>query len=262
VGIAVLFVLLVNPSAHGSDAYGYWSFDPVSPYSQAMGNTDASVAFRYAPPVALLLMPLHAIPWPLFITGWTIGLAVALWYLGRGWAFALLALYPVALEVSYGNVSLLLAVAIVVGFRYPGAWAIVLLTKVTPGVGLLWFAFRREWARLAVVVAAVLGLAAVSYLIAPALWPQWVAMLQSDIVAPSRGAFAFAPLPMRLVAAAALVAWGARTDRRWVVPIAAGVAFPVPWLFSPVMLGAFPLLVRERPLRSSVGEGVGAAQDR
>ena len=48
-------------------------------------------------------------------------------------------------ELAGGNISLLLAVAIVVGFRWPAAWAFVLLTKVTPGIGLLWFVVRREW---------------------------------------------------------------------------------------------------------------------
>jgi len=43
----------------------------------------------------------------------------------------------------------LLAVAIAVGFRYPAAWALVLITKVTPGIGLVWFAVRREWCPLA-----------------------------------------------------------------------------------------------------------------
>ena len=28
--------------------------------------------------------------------------------------------------------------------RWPAAWAFVLLTKMTPGIGLLWFAFRRD----------------------------------------------------------------------------------------------------------------------
>ena len=59
-------------------------------------------------------------------------------------------LFPfTAMEVAGGNVSLLLAVAIVVGFRWPAAWALVLLTKITPGIGLLWFAVRREWRSLA-----------------------------------------------------------------------------------------------------------------
>ena len=57
----------------------------------------------------------------------------------------LLAFPPVALNLVDGNIHLFLAVAIALGFRYPALWSVVLLTKVTPGVGLLWFAVRREW---------------------------------------------------------------------------------------------------------------------
>ena len=64
-----------------------------------------------------------------------------------GWRSALLVLAfpPVALELYHGNIHLLMAAAIVLGFRYPIGWSFLLLTKVTPGVGLVWFAVRREW---------------------------------------------------------------------------------------------------------------------
>ncbi len=43
-----------------------------------------------------------------------------------------------------------MAAAIALGFRYPATWAFVLLAKVTPGIGLLWFLVRREWRNLAI----------------------------------------------------------------------------------------------------------------
>jgi hypothetical protein len=58
------------------------------------------------------------------------------------------------MELAGGNIEILIAVAIVVGFRWPAAWSFVLLTKVTPGVGLLWFAVRREWNQLATALVA------------------------------------------------------------------------------------------------------------
>ena len=51
-------------------------------------------------------------------------------------------------DLVRGNIHVLLAVTILAGFRYPGAWSFVVLTKVTPGIGLLWFAIRREWGAL------------------------------------------------------------------------------------------------------------------
>ena len=44
-------------------------------------------------------------------------------------------------ELSGGNIRLL-GVAAVIGFRRP-PWSFVILTKVTPGIGLLWFVVRR-----------------------------------------------------------------------------------------------------------------------
>ena len=69
---------------------------------------------------------------------------------------------PVSQEILIGNIHLLLAAAIVLGFRWPGTWAFVLLTKVTPGVGLLWFAVRREWRSLGIALGATAAIVAVS----------------------------------------------------------------------------------------------------
>jgi hypothetical protein len=52
---------------------------------------------------------------------------------------------PVMIELAVGNIHFLLGPAVVLGFRWPVAWAILLLAKVRPGIGLLWFAVRTEW---------------------------------------------------------------------------------------------------------------------
>jgi hypothetical protein len=46
------------------------------------------------------------------------------------------------------------------------------------------------------------------------------------------------PLLPRLVAAGALVTWGARTDRTWTVPVAATLALPVLWPSGLAVLAA------------------------
>ncbi len=74
----------------------------------------------------------------------------------------MLAFPPVALELYHGNVHLLMAAAIVLGFRYPVGWSFLLLTKVTPGVGLIWFAVRREWRPLLIALGFTGALVAVS----------------------------------------------------------------------------------------------------
>ncbi|MEZ4596262.1 MAG: hypothetical protein R3C32_05075 [Chloroflexota bacterium] len=86
-----------------------------------------------------------AIPWPVFVTAWfAAGVALYVWMVGP-WSLALLAVPVFAVELFIGNIHLLLALAVVLGFRWPAAWSFVLLTKVTPGIGLLWFVVRREW---------------------------------------------------------------------------------------------------------------------
>jgi len=48
------------------------------------------------------------------------------------------------------------------------------LTKVTPGVGLVWFAVRREWRSLAIAATATAVVVAVSAAVAPGAWAGWI----------------------------------------------------------------------------------------
>ena len=229
VGGAIVVLILASPNAHGVDARGYWSFELTDPYRGAFGNLQAFTAFRYAPPIALLFMPLHALPWPVFVTSWSLLCLAALIFLSGRHAFALAALYPFAIEISAGNVNLLIGVAVVMGFRWPVLWSFVLLTKVTPGVGLIWFALRREWRELAIALGATAAISALSWVCAPAMWGQWVAALGSMVTVQPTGLYVPIPLPIRFVAAIVLVAWGARTNRKWTVLVGATLAMPTMW---------------------------------
>ena len=113
----------------GIDAISYWSFDPARPYVQAMGNPSASVAFRYAPPIALLQTPFHALPWPAFLWLSTALLLATLTWLCRSRTIAAIAFYPILLELSVANVYLLLAATLALGLRRPAARSLLLLTK-------------------------------------------------------------------------------------------------------------------------------------
>jgi hypothetical protein len=135
-----------------------------------------------------------------------------------------------------GNIHLLLAAAIVLGFRWSGAWAFVLLTKVTPGVGLVWYAVRREWRSLIVALVTTGVIAAISFAIAPGVWGDWVRLLRTD------GGSESSRLIVRLLVAGGVAAWGAATDRRWTVPLAAMLALPIIWMDSfSMLLGAVAL---------------------
>lgn len=250
------------------DAHAYWSMSPANPYADAVaGRTDA---FLYSPAWVQAFTPLTHLPWQLFLAGWTFLLFATLVWLARGWTVLLLLVPAVASEVGSGNIHLLIAAAIVLGFRWPWTWSLVLLTKVTPGIGLLWFAVRREWRNLGIALGATAALAAVSLAFAPDLWRQWIHVLQTN--GGSNGSSAgwgltssaiLVPLVLRLPLAAAIVAWGAWTDRRWTVPLAAFLALPILWILGfSLLVGMIPLLrgseppepfvrVRRRPVLSS-----------
>jgi hypothetical protein len=129
----------------------------------------------------------------------------------------------------------------------------VLLTKITPGIGLLWFAVRREWRQLAIALGATAAIAAASALVMPDAWREWVDVIIGN--AGKGGTWASVPVPLwlRLPAAVAIVVWGARTDRRWTVPVAAMLALPALWYGGiSMLLAVIPLLDRDRaaPVRT------------
>jgi hypothetical protein len=186
--------------------------------------------------------------------------ACLVWLAGP-WALALIALPPVFADIAAGNIHILLGAAIALGFRYPGAWAFVLLTKFTPGVGLLWFALRREWRNLVIAVGVTAVLVGGSVLVVPSWWPAWVAALQASMRSvPTAPVLTDAPLLPRVAVAALLVAWGARTDRAWTVPLAALVALPAVWVMgSSVLLGAIPSLRGRVQLAGTSGRAITGA---
>ncbi|MHB8673871.1 MAG: glycosyltransferase family 87 protein [Candidatus Limnocylindrales bacterium] len=260
----LVYALIRPPDAY--DAHAYWAMDPSDPYRNASaGRADA---FLYSPVWVQAFSPLTHLPFPVFIAGWTFLLFATLVWLARGWTVALLLVPAIASEVGSGNIHLLLAAAIVLGFRWPWTWSLVLLTKVTPGVGLLWFVVRREWRELAIALGATAALAGISFIVAPGLWGQWLDVLRSN--SGSGGATDFGltpsailiPLAIRLPVAAAIVVWGARTSRRWTVPVSAFVALPVLWILgTSLLVGVLPLL-REARAGGGRGRAAGAADGR
>ena len=81
-------------------------------------------------------------------------IAVAIAFMAGPLTLPLVVTPPIASEISLGNIHAFIGVLVIVGFRWPAAWSLILLTKVTPGVGLLWFVFRREWRNLGIALAA------------------------------------------------------------------------------------------------------------
>jgi hypothetical protein len=221
----------------GDDAFAYWSVSLPEPYAVPLGYLGS---FNYAPPIALLFEPFGLAEWWVFHFLWLALLVGTIVFIGGAplWILAILAFPPVALELYHGNVHILVALAIVLGFRHPWTWSFVLLTKVTAGVGLLWFAVRREWRSLGVALGATAVLCVATFLFMPSLWPDWLAYLDESSRVGAGSSKVDVPVWLRLPLAAAIVVWGALTDRRWTVPIAVALALPVLWFHGLAVLMA------------------------
>jgi len=251
VGALALIVIFSDPWGRlwgtGQDARCYWQATLANPYLHSDWNDP--IAYVYSPAFLQLVSPLTALPWQAFMAVWTALLVLAVRFLTGPRLLAAGLLFPfAAMEVAGGNVSLLLAAAIVVGFRWPATWSIVLLTKITPGIGLLWFAVRREWRSLAIALGVTAAIALVSFVVLPGQWRAWIDVVVQNALAGKSGTWASVPIPLwiRLPFAIALVVWGARTDRRWTVPVASMLALPALWYGGLSMLLAVIPLLPER----------------
>jgi glycosyl transferase family 87 len=244
--LAVVFVGLrlfaIKPWADSVDAYAYWTTRAGDFYAAA--ETGQIGAYLYSPAFAQALAPLVWLPVAVFTALWTAINCAALWWLLGRLALPSLLFLPIPFEIISGNVHLLYAVAIVAGFRYAATWALMLLTKVTPGIGILWFLVRREWRAFVLAIGVTAAIAAISLLLDRSAWESWLRLLQTDLSGAGQGTFQtvgwYVPIPLlpRLVVAAVVVALAAWTDRRWLMPIAVALALPVIWLNSLAVLAA------------------------
>lgn len=239
--MALILSNLLPLDATPKDVHAYWAVDTAEPYRDA--HLGAKDAFFYAPAVAQVLVPFTHLPFDVFRIAYGI-LEVGLLAI-NGLAYTLI-IPGVVEDVVRGNIHIPLAMAIMAGFRFPGAWAAVLLTKVTPGIGLVWFAVRGEWrslAQVATVTGAIVGISILIGGIGP--WADWLNLLRTNAeLEQSYGYLGVTPpsLFVRLPVALGVIAWGARANRRWTVPIGALLALPVIWPSGFALLAAVPPL--------------------
>jgi hypothetical protein len=253
-GIALLILLLVpiwlaaaqSPPGEAYDAHAYWEAARGDPYARPV--LGAPVAYYYSPAFLQVLAPLLALPFGAFLAIWYLLSAGSLVAVARTWLPVALVVGFVPLEILRGNIETMMAVALVAGFRWPATWAFILLTKVTPGVGLLWFVGRRDWRSLAIVAGATALIALVSFIVAPGQWQAWVASLIANTGVNIDWPYFPVPLLVRLPIAAALAVVGGWKDWRWMVPVASTLAMPAIWPVNLTLLVAiFPLLPARRP---------------
>ncbi len=236
------YLLTVGPSNpvdarayHGinlDDLYGGWY----------LGGPNS---FQYSPAFAQLIAPLLALPLDVFVAVWRgISFVLLVWMAGP-FTLPVMLLSPVASELNAGNVNLMLGAAMVVGFRKPSTWSFVLLTKITPGIGLLWFATRREWRMFARALGMTLAIFAVSFVISPGQWIAWFELLRGHGGDSTASFPYFVPLAIRLPAGVLVVVAAAAAGLPWAVVIGATIATPN--LYFPtqaIAVGAVALIRR------------------
>jgi hypothetical protein len=242
----LFLVVAPQTGTFGFDAYAYWSVDPNDPYTKTAGELGA---FPYSPVAARLFSIAGLVPFWVFLWIWTAILVATVIWLGWRSALVVFAFPPVALEIYHGNVHLLMAAAVVIGFRYPAAWIVVLLTKVSPGVGLLWFAARAEWRKLAWALGVTGVVVAISLAVDSKLWVEWISdsLLATAKGSPLNQVSIPPPIWIRLPIAAVIVVWGARTDRAWTVPVAVTLGLPILWPTGFAILAALWPIAQRRP---------------
>jgi hypothetical protein len=241
-----------GPLSQPVDVRYYWAADPAHLYPHP--ELAEKNGYNYSPVFEYLVAWGRLLPFDVFAAIWRAILLVAVVYLAGPLTVFVLFTVPVASEINAGNIQILLAFAVVIGFRYPSAWAFVLLTKVSPGVGLLWFVIRREWRALGIVAATTAGLITVSLLTHGSQWPSYLELItsgQAPAVAPY-----YVSLWIRLPVAIALVTVGALRGWRWTVPVAATMALPVFYIISWSMLVGVLPFVREAAGRWLARRGI------
>lgn len=211
IGASVLAVIVATFWMTPGDNLAYW----IAGHRLATGQpiyAPPEVAFEpfayhYPPPVAQMLAPLTpVVPALAFCVIYRGLILLALWDLaGRTMLgmLALIAFVPMAVAVRIENVEIFMALGIVLGLRrWPWLFAIGALVKVSPGLGIVYLAVRRQWRDVA--VAALVGgaIVAISVALAPDLWREWLGAItgRADMVGNS-----LVPVPYSVRAIAGFV---------------------------------------------------------
>jgi hypothetical protein len=253
IGGALLLIVATTRWATPSDELAYWQAAQRLVAGQPLYDATVAVgtpyAYWYPPPLAQVIAPLTLVlPDAWFVAGWTVLLLGCLLFLGDRrpiLALALVAYIPVAVELWYRNVHLVLAVLVVLALRRSALfWIPAAAIKVTPVLGLVYLLAARRWREVfltGIVGAAVLG---VSVLLSPTAWQDFLAFALSEGDT-SGASLVPIPFPIRLAVAAALAVVGGRLgDRRGEALLVVALVIGNPTLWTT----ALSLLVAIVPL--------------
>ena len=262
IGASLLLVTAMARWGAPSDEHAYWLAARRLIEGQPLYDPAATIvtpfAYLYPPPLAQAMVPVAAVvPSWLFSVGWTVLMALALfWLAGRDVirALALVAFPPVAVEFWFRNVHLFLAVLVVLGLRRASAaFAVGAAIKVSPGLGIPYQAVRGEWRNAAIATAVGAAMLAISVVLSPDAWRAYVDFALS--VDPlQQSSFVAVPLPIRAAAGLAVALVAARLPR-WagdpLLVVAVTLALPSLWFTGlSLLVGIVPLVAAERQARA------------
>ena len=238
---------LVSFNDYQYDAMAYWSAGLDDPYRESVVGRRGT--YLYSPAFAQLVWPLGWLPWEVFRALWAaLNLGALAWMAGPiiGALLLIVPGSPVIDEISTGNVHLLIAAALVLTLRWPGAWAFPLLTKVTPGVAIGYLVGARRWREMGVALAVTAAISLISLVTVPHLWFEWANVLavSSSVAVSDHIAVIPGPMLLRAAVAGLIAIAGGWLGWRWTVPVAALIALPVPWSSGLSMLVAVIALWR------------------
>lgn len=249
--IAALFLFwwyrgILHPHLTG-DAAAYWSVRDGVLYEGTwlQEQRGLAVPFVYSPAFAQLIMPLALLPLGAFVAAW-LGLltAATAWVAGPILAAVLVFTYPplAANNLAAGQIMPLMALALALAPRHPAAWSFLLLTKVTPGIGIAWHAARREWRALAVALGATAGIVVVSALLFGVdHWLAWLGLLTDAAGTPSPYDLP-GPRWLHVAVGGAIATLAGWRGWAWLLPFGVMLAMPHGGLGNtPILLAAIPL---------------------
>ena len=263
-----LFLLAILAPARWTgflDEHAYWlaarRLIDGEPLYDPTATAITPYAYWYPPVFAQALVPFAAVLGPeAFSWAWTALLLGCLWWLGGRsvvGGLALVAFLPVAIELWFRNVHLPLAVLVAGGLLgAPWLFALGVLVKFAPGLGIVYLAARGRWREALLVSLVAATIVVVSVLIAPQLWREYLDILVAR--GPADEA-ALVPIPywLRLGTGGVLAVVAGRLRPRAGDPllvVAVVIASPTLWVAALAMLAALVPVVRGgRPLGQPEG---------
>jgi hypothetical protein len=216
-----LLALGLGPNLPAPDARIFWEVRLPGAYTE--GGTIYHFVYNYSPAFAWWIGPLQVLDFGTFTTLVVMAQLFALAYLVTPpIALVLIAAQvpPIWFNATGGNLDFIAAAVFALALSRPALWGTLLLSKATPGVGLAWHLFRRDWRSVGTALAVTLALAIPSIILFPGEWAIWAEHMLTNARVDSDGRM---PFVIRLTFALGLIAYAARTDRIYLVPIAAAL---------------------------------------